>query len=237
MRLALSKRLRNGSLTNCRACSSSCASSLPGRVDLRAQERAGLRRADDREVDARLAQRPDDLVLEIVERDRPAVERPFLELEVARAAEQRRRRQSLEDARDGERVVRVDVVRERFGLAVEPGRLGEVVDVLAERGVVLEAGVVDDAVLDVGAQQRVERRLVERLRERHADHREEGQADGDAGQERAPGGKPRRRCANTVSDGNGVGNGQVARTWRGILRTDMRFLPVTGSVPVWISFS
>ena len=82
-------------------------------------------------MDPRLAQRPEDLVLEIVERDALAVQRPFLELEIAGAAEQRRRRQSLQDALDGERVVGVDVVRERVGLAVELGRLAQVVDVFA----------------------------------------------------------------------------------------------------------
>jgi len=56
-------------------------------VGLVAQERAGLRRADDGEVDPRLALEAQDLVLDGVERDLPAVDRPFLALEVALAAE------------------------------------------------------------------------------------------------------------------------------------------------------
>ena len=51
---------------------------LRGRVGLRTQQRTGLRRADDREMDARVAQWPEDLVLEVVERDGLAVQRPFL---------------------------------------------------------------------------------------------------------------------------------------------------------------
>jgi hypothetical protein len=131
-------------------------------------------------------------VLEIVERDGLAVQRPLLELEIAGAAQQRRRRQALQDSLDGERVVRVDVVREGFGLAVKPGRLAEVVDVFAKGGIVLKAWIVDGTALDVGAQQRIERRLVEGLRERDPDQRQEGQADGDAGQEWPPASKPGR---------------------------------------------